>query len=106
MRSMRHYTFFFGPQTPFSQWYPSRFESGANVFACAEQFMMYGKALLFGDVEIASEILATSAPQAHKALGRKVRNFDDAVWKREREGIVYQGSADGRDHRSVALLSE
>ena len=26
-----------------------------------------------------------------KALGRTVQNFDDEVWTKEREGIVYRG---------------
>jgi ribA/ribD-fused uncharacterized protein len=92
MRSTRQYAFFFRPEAPFSQWHPSRFVVDGNTFVCAEQFMMHGKALLFGDAEVAAQILATRAPREHKALGRKVRGFDDAVWKREREAIVYRAS--------------
>jgi ribA/ribD-fused uncharacterized protein len=54
--------------------------------------MMYGKAILFGDAEIAAEILEAVAPRQHKALGRKVRNFSDAIWKANRETIVTDGS--------------
>jgi ribA/ribD-fused uncharacterized protein len=86
------YTFFFRPESPFSQWHPSRFEVDGVAFRCAEQFMMHGKARLFDDAEVAAEILAATTPREHKALGRKVRGFDDAVWRRERERIVYQGS--------------
>jgi ribA/ribD-fused uncharacterized protein len=92
MRSTRHYTFFFRPDAPFSQWHPSRFVVDGNTFVCAEQFMMHGKALLFRDVEIAAQILTTAAPRTQKALGRNVRNFDEAVWKREREAIVYRAN--------------
>src|SRR5206468_4265378 len=59
---------------------------------CAEQYMMHRKALLFGDAEIAAEILEADHPRAHKALGRKVRGFDDAKWRREREAIVLAGN--------------
>ena len=86
------FTFFWRPDSPFSQWHPARFEVGGNVFACAEQFMMHGKAVLFDDQEVAAEILATEDPRKHKALGRKVRNFDDKIWKRERVAIVTAGS--------------
>lgn len=86
------WTFFYGNQSPFSQWHPCRFVVEEVAFNCAEQFMMYGKAQLFGDREIATQILAASQPRVHKALGRKVRHFDDTVWKRERESIVYTGS--------------
>ena len=86
------YTFFFTEASPFSQWHPSRFVSGGTAFCCAEQYMMHGKAMLFGDAEVASQILTATDPRDHKALGRKVRNFDDALWKRERVRIVTAGN--------------
>lgn len=86
------YTFFFTEASPFSQWYRCSFSEDGRTFMCAEQYMMHGKAVLFGDAEIAEEILLADHPRKHKALGRKVRNFDDAVWKRERERIVMAGS--------------
>ena len=86
------FTFFWRPDSPFSQWHPSTFVVDGVAFACAEQFMMHGKARLFDDAEVAAEILATPDPRAHKALGRKVRGFDDRRWKAAREDIVYAGS--------------
>jgi ribA/ribD-fused uncharacterized protein len=92
IRRTERFTFFFRPEAPFSQWHPARFELDGRVFSCAEQYMMYGKAVLFGDDEVAGQILEALSPNQHKALGRKVRNFDDAVWKRSREAIVTAGS--------------
>ena len=89
---MPEYTFFFTEASPFSQWYRCRFTAGENTFNCAEQFMMHGKAVLFGDAEVAAKILAADHPRDHKALGRKVKNFDDKIWKREREQIVMAGN--------------
>lgn len=86
------FTFFWRPDSPFSQWHPCAFVVDGVGFTCAEQFMMHGKARLFADAEIAAEILATPDPRTHKALGRKVRGFDDRRWKAAREGIVYAGS--------------
>ena len=86
------FTFFFTEASPFSQWYRCTFTVGENTFNCAEQYMMHGKALLFGDAETALEILAADHPRDHKALGRKVKPFDDATWKREREAIVRAGN--------------
>jgi len=86
------FTFFFTEASPFSQWYRCRFTAGAHTFICAEQYMMHGKALLFGDGDVAAQILAADHPRQHKALGRKVKPFDDAIWRREREGIVRAGS--------------
>lgn len=58
---------------------------------------MLQKALLFSDPETARNILdVTSAGKqalsSVKALGRKVRNFDEAVWKTHREQIVLEGT--------------
>lgn len=89
---MSTYTFFFTEASPFSQWYRCRFEADGNEFNCAEQYMMFGKAALFGDAEVGAQILAADHPRQHKALGRKVGNFDDKVWRRERETIVMAGS--------------
>jgi ribA/ribD-fused uncharacterized protein len=93
MTETRHgFTFFFRPESPFSQWYPSSFVVDGVTYACAEQFMMASKARLFGDDETAQAILAATTPREHKALGRQVKNFDEATWLRERERIVYTGS--------------
>ncbi|CAN5882841.1 hypothetical protein BH11MYX2_BH11MYX2_15910 [soil metagenome] len=89
---MSSFTFFFTEAHPFSQWYPCAFTVGGRTFSCAEQFMMHGKALLFGDAETAEKILAAGHPKQHKALGRKVTPFDDVTWKSERVAIVKAGS--------------
>lgn len=86
------FTFFWRPDSPFSQWHPATFVVDGLTFTCAEQFMMHGKATLFGDAEVAAQILAAADPRQHKALGRKVRAFDEHVWRAHREDIVYRGS--------------
>lgn len=86
------YTFFFTEASPFSQWYRCSFTQGELTFMCAEQYMMHGKAVLFGDAAMGAQIMTATHPKKHKELGRKVKNFDDVVWKREREGIVLAGS--------------
>ncbi|MFL5348432.1 MAG: NADAR family protein [Hyalangium sp.] len=88
----RRFTFFWQQESPFSQWHPARFVVAGKQFVCAEQYMMHGKAVLFGDLEVAERILASAAPKTHKALGRKVRGFEEGLWNRERERIVYEGN--------------
>lgn len=88
----RRFTFFWRQESPFSQWHPCGFVVGGARFTCAEQYMMHGKAVLFGDEEMAARILEAKTPKEHKALGRKVRGFDGARWERERERIVYEGN--------------
>jgi hypothetical protein len=89
---MSEYTLFFTDASPFSQWYRCSFTVGEATFNCAEQFMMHGKAKLFDDPETAALILAADHPREHKALGRKVKRFDDKRWKQERETIVMAGN--------------
>ena len=84
--------FFWKSGSPFSQWHTSQYELNGFLYSCAEQGMMHGKALLFEDYETAAKILQTPSPRAMKALGRKVRNFDEKVWKKNRERIVFENS--------------
>lgn len=89
---MQRFTFFFTESSPFSQWYRCTFTAHGLTFQCAEQYMMHGKAMLFGDARVAAQILEATHPREHKALGRKVKPFDDATWKARRESIVLEGN--------------
>lgn len=75
-----------------SQWWPSPFTVDGRVFATAEHWMMWSKAMLFGDEATAARVLAAEHPGEAKNLGREVRRFDENVWQRERFGIVVAGS--------------
>lgn len=54
---------------------------------------MASKARLFKDNEALAQILETTDPKEAKKLGRKVRNFDDVLWKREARRLVTEGNA-------------
>jgi len=56
-----------------------------------EQYMMYQKAVLFSDMDIAEQILSISDVGKIKALGRSVKNYDDRIWNGLRQLIVCQG---------------
>jgi ribA/ribD-fused uncharacterized protein len=86
------FVFFWHTPSPFSQWHPSLFEVDGVTFNTAEQWMMWSKAKLFGDEEVAQKILETSNPRAQKNLGRQVKNFNDAVWQKHCQDIVYRGN--------------
>jgi ribA/ribD-fused uncharacterized protein len=53
---------------------------------------MYHKALVMGDLETAGKILAAPHPSEAKALGRQVRNFDNAKWNANADRIVEEGN--------------
>jgi len=76
----------------FSQWFASSFEIDGKKFNAAEQYMMYKKALLFGDNEIANAIMRTRDPKEQKSLGRQVRGFDEDVWKSHCKQYVYEAN--------------
>ncbi len=74
-----------------SNWYLSDFCVDKISYSSMEQYMMYQKALLFHDMEIAEQILNTSNVRKIKALGRSVQHYEDGVWNGMRQIIVYQG---------------
>jgi ribA/ribD-fused uncharacterized protein len=75
-----------------SQWWPAPFTVDGKVYPTAEHWMMAAKARLFGDPEAEHRILGAGGPAQAKKEGRRVRGFDEAVWERERFGIVVEGS--------------
>ena len=60
-----------------SNWYPSAFTTEGICFSSMEQYMMYKKAVVFGDAAIANRIMASEDVAEIKALGRAVRNYSD-----------------------------
>jgi len=86
------FTFFWKSDSPFSQWYPAVFVIDEVRFNSAEQYMMYRKAMLFGDEEMAQRILSAPSPQTQKALGKNVRHFVESVWEENCREIVYTGN--------------
>lgn len=89
---MEKFTFFYRTESPFSQWHPAVFEIEGIRFTCAEQYMMYRKAKLFQDEEIAAKILTARTPREQKELGRAVRHFDCDEWERNCKRFVYDGN--------------
>ena len=75
-----------------SQWQTSPFVCGTEHYCCMEQYMMAQKALLFDDEEIRQKILSSQSPQRIKALGQKVRNFNETVWKQAKFAIILNGN--------------
>lgn len=89
----------------FSQWWIAPFEVNNVTFKTAEHYMMYNKAMLFNDSEIATQILNTYSPRDVKALGRKVSNFDSALWESKCFEIVLRGTIH-KFKQNKSLLAE
>ncbi len=96
------YLFFWGHQPApdgsvtkscFSQWWEAPFTSeDGHSYATAEHYMMAGKARIFGDMEVHDEVLKAKHPKQAKALGRKVKGFDEETWVAQRFGLVVAGN--------------
>ncbi|MFD0204919.1 MULTISPECIES: NADAR family protein [Saccharothrix] len=101
---MTEYVFFWGPgsrsgasvgsvgEECLSQWWESPFTVDGHTFRTAEHFMMHGKALLFGDEDIARRVLAAATPGEAKSLGRRVRGFAEDTWVANRLDVVVRGN--------------
>lgn len=74
-----------------NNWYLSEFYIDEIHFTSMEQYMMYKKAVLFHDMEIASKIIQTSDVAEIKRLGRAVSRYDENYWNGVRQIVVYQG---------------
>lgn len=109
MHRIGNYTAFFGAGDVFSNWHRCQFSYRGFTFTSVEQFMMLSKAKLFADERSAIAIMATNDPAQQKAIGRKVAGFDESLWNRKRESIVYVGCrekfAQNRAMRSVLMAS-
>lgn len=117
------YVFFFGyegedPHVCLQQWFPSPFkapkaQSGQGneevMFPTTEHYMMYQKAVLMGDTEVADRILSETHPSAAKRLGREVKNFDAELWKRHADRVVedanYYKFSQNEDMKEVLLTT-
>lgn len=74
-----------------SNWYLSDFKVDSIQFSSMEQYMMYKKAIIFEDTEIAKKILKTKDVSGIKALGMQVSNYNDTYWNGVRQIVVYKG---------------
>lgn len=118
----KKYTFFWLTPSPFSQWHPSIFKVKEVSFTSSEQFMMYCKAKLFNDEEVADKIINLNQEgilksflngeiekesifnnkenliewnyfqNTIKKLGRKVKNYKEEVWVQHRFNYVKVGN--------------
>lgn len=88
------FVFFYAPEDEngyLSNWYPSYFILEGEVFTSTEQYLMYYKAVLFGDDKTKWEILSTDDLATIKKLGRKVSNYKEDIWNVCRQLVMEEG---------------
>ena len=87
--------YYFYGQNPYTQWTCSENQfkdKDGKYYSSTEQYMMLKKAELFHDEVIAKKIMKTNSPREIKALGRKIKGFDDDTWNIWKLAIVLQGN--------------
>lgn len=76
----------------YSNWHPAAFtDEEGRRFANSEQFMMWAKALIMGDLAMAARMLTEPDPKALKDMGRQVQNYQDALWAKHRLAVMVHG---------------
>ena len=76
----------------YSQWHKAPMTIDKIEYNSCEQYMMHQKALLFGDEDIAEQIMLETNPREQKKFGRQIQNFDKATWDKNCLAIVYEGN--------------
>ena len=78
------------PNGYLSNWYKCSFTVANITYTSVEQYMMYSKAVLFGDTIAAQRIMQTNDVAQIKLYGRSVRNYVDEVWSDARYEVVHK----------------
>lgn len=71
--------------------YQSAFSFCGIDFTSVEQYMMYRKAVMFEDFYLRNHVLSTSDVAEIKEMGRIVKNYNDKIWRSQRQIIACRG---------------
>lgn len=75
----------------FSNWSEYPVWADDFIFPTAEHFLMHSKAMMMGDTAAALAIMKAKTPKEAKALGRRVKNFNEKLWNSKREEVMVDG---------------
>lgn len=75
-----------------SNWATSPFQLNGQRFNCAEQYIMWSKAVAMGDEATREQIMATKEPRRQKALGRQVQPWKERIWAQRREPVMLEAA--------------
>ena len=83
--------FFHKPDEPYgwlSNWYPSEFELEGIRYSSVEQYIMYQKCVLFGDLESAEMVMKAEYPDEQQAIARAAKGYLENVWRGYRQIVA------------------
>ena len=73
---------FFTRDSPFSNHHDAVFHLDGILFTSSEQYYMYQKAIYFGDLTIARQILDTHDPAHQKRISKRIKGFNRQKWQK------------------------
>lgn len=84
MRTTENFVFFWGNREIYSNFYKKPFFYKGVKIPCPEVGFMMEKAIQFNDMDILNKLKTAHNPARAKELGRKIKNYDDAIWNEVR----------------------
>ena len=99
---------FHGELSPFSNFYPGRFQYEGKYFETAEHYIQYRKALLSGDSVMANRILQCKTAMDAKKMSYKIDNFNMQQWVQDGYELCEKGiraKFEQNDHLMATLLA-
>ncbi len=73
-----------------SNWHPATFTLDGITFSSTEQYIMYRKCQIFGDIASASAVLATDDPAQQQAIGKKASGFNATLLDGLKQAIAFR----------------
>ena len=74
---------YFERLSPFSNFFPCKFEVSGQTYNSSEQWKQYKKAIFFGDQKTANEVMNSASPQEAKNLSGQISGHDKSIWSEQ-----------------------
>ena len=69
----------------------SSFELDGITYSSMEQYIMFQKCILFGDVKAAQMIMDTDDVAEQQKIGKTAKGYNNIVWAGIRQAVAYRG---------------
>ena len=82
---------YFGRISPFSNFFPCKFEVSGQNYNSSEQWIQYKNIIFFSDKKKTNEIMSSTSPQEAKYLSRQISRYDETIWSEQVLDLVRKG---------------
>ena len=84
-----NHVFFYGRNSPLSNFFPVKFKVNGVIYSCSEQFYQSSKAEKHNRYDLRDKIMLQTDPAAMYRIGKEINGGDD--WKKEKVSIMESG---------------